>query len=383
MAAPRTYTCEDVVELHCHGSQQIVKTILNLFQSSGIRLARPGEFTYRAFINGRLDLSQAEAVARLIHSRSDSSRKIALSQVGGSLSRKIHFFTARLKKILVLLEAWIDFPEEGLPSEDIARISRDILSISEEMHAITGTYSVGRVLSEGASIVLIGQPNVGKSSLLNALLGEDRAIVTDVPGTTRDLLEEGLMINQVPVRLVDTAGLRNTSDKVELEGVRRAEQSIKNADLVLLVMDISKKIDELDYSAYQQCCGLPVFLVMTKTDLSAPPPIYPFPELKTFYVSTKTGEGLDLLKSGIADFLIGEHAPTAESVVLSERRHYESLLLSIKNLGNVVELLCPDAPLELVAFEVREALHHLGDISGETTPESVLDDIFSCFCIGK
>ena len=383
MAAPRTYTGEDVVELHCHGSQQIVKTILNLYQTVGIRLAQPGEFTYRAFMNGRLDLSQAEAVARLIHCRSESSRKIALSQVGGSLSRKIHSFTVRLKQILVLLEAWIDFPEENLPPEDIQKIAREVTSVLNEMNEITDTYGAGRILSEGASIVLVGQPNVGKSSLLNALLGEDRAIVTDVPGTTRDLLEESLTIGQVPIRLVDTAGLRSTVDKVEQEGVRRAEQSIKHADLVLFVIDTSKKIDELDYSAYQQCCGLPVFLVMTKIDLSPSPLFSPFPGLKTFSVSTRTGEGLELLRSGISDFLIGEHAPSAGSVVLSERRHYESLLMSMKNLGNVVELLQPDAPLELVAFEVREALYHLGHISGKTTPESVLDDIFSGFCIGK
>ncbi|NOY12736.1 MAG: tRNA uridine-5-carboxymethylaminomethyl(34) synthesis GTPase MnmE, partial [Deltaproteobacteria bacterium] len=253
MAAPHTYTCDDVVELHCHGSQQVVKSILKLYFDFGLRLANAGEFTYRAFMNGRIDLSQAEAVAQLIHAKSDSSRRLALSQVEGLLSRELYQITDKLRTILVLLEAWIDFPEEDLPAEQLAFISSTVNQSIIKIVEITSSYNSGRVLLEGASILLVGRPNVGKSSLLNRLLGEERAIVTDVPGTTRDLLEEGITIAGVPVRLVDTAGLRQTEDPVEMEGVFRARNKIDQADLVLFLVDGSRPVDEEDYYAYSFC----------------------------------------------------------------------------------------------------------------------------------
>ncbi|MCD6581316.1 MAG: tRNA uridine-5-carboxymethylaminomethyl(34) synthesis GTPase MnmE [Desulfuromusa sp.] len=383
MAAPHTYTRDDVVEIQCHGSQQVVKSILNLYQSYGVRLAEPGEFTFRAYMNGRLDLSQAEAVSRLIHAKTDSSRKLALTQIDGSLSREIHLFTASLKKALVLVEAWIDFPEENLPTEDLGQIAASISHVKLKSELITGSYSCGRVLSEGASILLVGQPNVGKSSLLNALLGEDRAIVTAVPGTTRDLLEEGLTIDGMPVRLVDTAGLHETSDVVEIEGIRRAQEKINQADLVLFVVDASKKLDDLDYRVQERCDGLPVFLVLTKSDAAVVVDDLSFCDFPAYRVSSKTGEGLDQLRRAISSFLAGDYLSSSESVMLTERRHYEALLFCLENLGRASALLVDSSSLELLAFELREALYHLGQISGETTTESLLDDIFSGFCIGK
>jgi len=383
MAAPHTYTRDDVVEIQCHGSQQVVKAILNLYQSAGIRLAEPGEFTFRAYMNGRLDLSQAEAVSRLIHAKTDSSRKLALTQIDGSLSREIHSFAAILKRALVLTEAWIDFPEENLPAEDFSQIASAVSQVKLESKIITGSYSRGRVLSEGASILLVGQPNVGKSSLLNALLGEERAIVTAVPGTTRDLLEEGLTIGGVPVRLVDTAGLHESSDVVEIEGMRRAEKKLSRADLVLLVVDASKKLDELDYYVYRQCADLPAFLVLTKSDLETVTGDLSFCDFPVCRVSSKTGEGLDRLRQAISSFLAGDYLSSSESVMLTERRHYEALLFCFESLERAEALLGDRPPLELLALELREALFHLGQISGETTTESLLDDIFSGFCIGK
>lgn len=383
MAAPRTYTCEDVVEIHSHGSQQIVKSIIQLYLQNGIRLASPGEFTYRAYINGRLDLSQAEAVSRLIKSNSDTSRRLALSQVGGGLSKLIYSFTKIIKHTLVLSEAWIDFPEEDLPEEDASFLYESILKINNEISKITETFDIGRIQVEGASIMLVGEPNVGKSSLLNSLLGEDRAIVTDIPGTTRDLLEEGVFIAGLPVKLIDTAGLRNTEDKVEQEGIRRAEGKMACADLVLLLVDGTSSENFFDSYAFEKCINYPTFLVVTKDDLNVSDidtSKSPFP---VFYISSKTGKGLEILKDSISSFLLKDTSSSSETVMLTERRHFEALLNAQDNLQSFLHLVDVGESLDLLAFELRDALFHLGQISGETTTEDLLDDIFSGFCIGK
>ena len=382
MAAPHTYTREDVVEIQCHGGHQVVKSILNLYQAYGLRLAGPGEFTFRAYMNGRLDLSQAEAVASLIHSKTDSSRRLALAQIDGALSREIHSFTATLRQTLVLVEAWIDFPEEDLPAEDVEKISTSITQIISKIRIITGSYGFGRVLSEGASILLIGQPNAGKSSLLNALLGEERAIVTEIPGTTRDLLEEGLVINGVPVRLIDTAGLCESVDPVEVEGIRRAEKRLSGADLVLWVVDANRESTTEDDYIYGRLAGLPTFQVCTKIDICGGVDCSNPGSFPQHRVSSKTEEGLDRLRDAISNFLVGGGAST-ESVMLTEQRHYEALLLCLESLERVSGALAVDASLEFLAFDLREALGSLGQISGETVTEDILDGIFSGFCIGK
>jgi tRNA modification GTPase len=382
MAAPCSYTCEDVVEFHCHGSQQVVKKILGEFLHFGLRLARPGEFTYRAFINGRLDLSQAEAVAQLIHAKSEFSRRLALSHVSGQLSQIIHSFTEELREILVFLEAWIDFPEEDLPAENLVQVSSQISSIITQVSKITTTFSCGKVLLDGASILLVGRPNAGKSSLLNSLLGEDRAIVTEVPGTTRDFLEEGLTIAGVPVRLVDTAGLRRSEDPVEREGIRRAEEKLQYADLVLFLVDGSRSVNEEDLYAFHACSKQNTFLVRTKVDLGsvADTSFCSFPEYR---VSVKTGIGLDVLRDAMGTYLLGDHLDTSESVMISEQRHYDALVACLGHLRRTLPVLCENCSPEFAAFEIREALFCLGQISGETTTDSILEQIFSRFCIGK
>ncbi len=382
MPAPHTYTCDDVVEIHCHGSQQVVKAILQLYLDFGLRLAQPGEFTYRAFINGRLDLSQAEAVAQLIHSKTDSARQLALSQVEGVLSQTLYRITDELRQVQVLMEAWIDFPEEELPTEDLARMTTTITHQIDKIQEITDTYNSGRMLTEGASILLVGRPNVGKSSLLNALLGEDRAIVTDIPGTTRDLLEEGLTIAGVPVRLVDTAGLRDSIDPVELEGVRRAKAKIAQADLILYLVDGSRAVVEEDRFAYQAIEGGAAFLVRTKLDLDQQADTS-YCRLPRYQVSIKTGVGLEELRTAIGDFLLGEHLPGHESVLLTEQRHYDALIACRKHLETLLQGLQDQQPLEFLALDIREALYQLGQISGATTTDDILQGIFSQFCIGK
>ena len=383
MKAPHTYTRDDVVEIQCHGSRQVVRSILNLYQSYGLRLAEPGEFTFRAYMNGRLDLSQAEAVASLIHSKTDSSRRLALAQIDGALSRKIHSFTATLKQVLILIEAWIDFPEEDLPLEDIEKIYQSLNQVKEETLIITDSYGFGRVLTEGASILLIGQPNAGKSSLLNALLGEERAIVTAIPGTTRDLLEEGLVVNGVPVRLIDTAGLCESLDPVELEGIARAEKQLSQADLILWVIDSTQQPTDQDDYIHSRCSSLPTFQVLTKIDVDGEPN-YCFPgKFPRYRVSSKTHEGLDGLRDGISTFLVGTEGSSTESVMLTEQRHHEALLRCLDSLERALDSLAADTSLEFLAFDLREALDSLGQISGETLNEDILAGIFSGFCIGK
>ena len=383
MAAPRTYTCDDVVEIHCHGSRHIVRIILDIFQRAGVRLAQPGEFTYRAFLNGRIDLTQAEAVARLIHSSSESSRKLALSQVDGGLSHKIYFFQAAVKKLLVLVEAWIDFPEEDIPATDIQQIEADVATLVEGIGQITSTYSYGRIISEGLSILLVGKPNVGKSSLLNFILGEERAIVTDIPGTTRDIIEEGIIINDIPVRIFDTAGLRSSDDPVEMEGIRRAQKKISEVDLVLLLIDSSQPLDQSDLDALDICRQYPCVVVKTKGDLDNYQHIYDFSEFTCLSISAKTGAGIKELFNYIYEYFIGDSSSTPDSVLLAERRHYESLIISLENLKKVMRLIGQDEFLEFIAFELREALFYLGQITGETTSDDLLGEIFSGFCIGK
>ena len=383
MLAPHTYTREDVVEIQCHGGHQVVKSILDLYRAYGLRLAGPGEFTFRAYMNGRLDLSQAEAVASLIHSKTDSSRRLALAQIDGALSREIYSFTAILKQVLILVEAWIDFPEEDLPAEDVEEISTSITHAISKIQIITGSYGFGRVLTEGASILLIGQPNAGKSSLLNALLGEERAIVTAIPGTTRDLLEEGLVINGVPVRLIDTAGLCESVDPVEVEGIRRAEKSLSQTDLVLWVVDANRESTAGDDYIYSRLSSLPTFQVFTKIDICGDPDSSNPGNFPQYRVSSKTGDGLEGLRDAISDFLVGGGGALTESVMLTEQRHYEALLLCLGSLERASGSLAVDASLEFLALDLREALGSLGQISGETVTEDILDGIFSGFCIGK
>ncbi|MDT8420913.1 MAG: tRNA uridine-5-carboxymethylaminomethyl(34) synthesis GTPase MnmE [Desulfuromonadales bacterium] len=383
MQPPRSYTCEEVVEVHCHGGQQIVRAILDLFLSHGLRLAQPGEFTYRAFMNGRLDLTQAEAVARLIHSRSEAARVVALSQVEGRLSRAIHLFTEKLRRELVLIEAWIDFPEEDIPTQDTTRVRSQIYEIIEEISILLNTFETGRVFVEGASILLIGRPNAGKSSLLNALLGEERAIVTDIPGTTRDTLEEGLTIGGIPVRLIDTAGFRDSCDPVELEGVRRAKEKILSADLVLLLVDGSRPCHEEDLLALQACAEVDTILVVTKSDLGCVDLDPRFAGIRRVAVSAKTGDGLGLLREAVTSNFGADKGSVDRSVIVTEKRHNDALLKCRESLQRIIVSLDKQASLEFISSDLRDALGFLSVISGETTTEDILGDIFSSFCIGK
>jgi len=385
MRAPRSYTGEDVVEIHCHGGSQILRGVLDLFLGAHVRMARPGEFTERAFLNGRLDLAQAEAVAELIDARSERACRVALGQLDGRLSRLIYDYAEQLKALLSLVEAHVDFPDDDLASLDRDAFSARLAALAAEMAGLAESFDTGRALQEGISLLILGRPNVGKSSLMNALLGQSRAIVTDVPGTTRDTVEEQMVLGGFPVRLIDTAGVRTTADPVESEGVRRATEKARAADLVLLVVDGSAPLAAEDEMAMELCDPATTLAVINKADLELQcDPTFLARFGDPVAVSALSGSGLSVLRDEITAYLgAGEGADVVENIIILERRHREALLSALAALERSLAAVAAGDPLECLAFEVREALSALGLITGETTPDEILNQIFSRFCIGK
>ncbi len=385
MRAPHSYTGEDVVELHCHGGSQIMRSVLDLCLDTGALMASPGEFTQRAFINGRLDLAQAEAVIEVIRARSDRACRAALDQLGGHLSQQIYRFVAVLKSSLSLLEAHIDFPDDEVGTLELEPFALTLQSLRTEMEALVASFDMGRALREGLSVLLLGRPNVGKSALMNALLGESRSIVTEVAGTTRDTLEENLVLAGFPLRLIDAAGVRETEDPVEREGVRRAREKALAADLVLMVIDGSVALTDEDRLAFELCESDKTLLLINKSDqiqvldLKTLPPFSGQVEL-----SAKSGVGLEALRQKIVEQLSSDVAGEGvEDIVVLERRHRDALLQAISALNCFAEALVATAPFECLAMDLRVSLAALGQITGETTPDEILEQIFSRFCVGK
>jgi len=385
MRAPRSYTGEDVVEVHCHGGSQILRTVLDLFLASGANMATPGEFTQRAFLNGRIDLTQAEAVIDVIKARSERASRVAMDQLDGHLSRKIYHFSGQLKDALALLEAHIDFADDEVGSLDLPGLLAPVHELSLEMASLASSFDVGRALREGIKVLILGRPNVGKSSLMNALLGESRSIVTEIAGTTRDTLEEQLILDGFPIRLVDAAGVRDTFDLIEQEGVRRAREKALTADLVLMVVDGCCPLIDEDFLALELCHPSKTVIVVNKSDQAQACDLEllsSFPQQVS--ISAKYNLGLTALREAIVGRLSSDKALSgSEGVVITERRHRDALLRAIASLEELQRSVDAVAPLECLALELREALSALGQITGETTPDEILDHIFSQFCIGK
>jgi|UniRef100_A0A7V6A1G8 tRNA modification GTPase len=385
MQAPHTYTREDVVEIHCHSGFAVLRAILGAVLSQGARLARPGEFTLRAFLAGRLDLSQAEAVLEVIQARSTASLRVAAAHLAGGLGRRLGEISAGLLGVLVRLEAALDFPEEAAElspesiRESLARPRRDL-------ERLLGTCRQGRLVREGVKVVLAGRPNVGKSSLLNRLLDADRAIVTEIPGTTRDVIEETITLGGILLRLSDTAGLRLARDRVEELGVARSRELMSRADLILYLVDGSESLAPDDAQALRELAERPALIVINKTDLPAKihlEDIRRYCPHPVAAVSALTGEGLQHLEAAILDLVLGGPVHT-DGEMVTQVRHAELLGRAKEALNRGQELLDRTEPLwELVALEVKEALAALGEITGEEVGEAVLDQIFSEFCIGK
>ncbi len=385
MRGPRSFTREDVAEIHCHGGPILVRQVVDLFVDGGARIARPGEFTLRAFLNGRLDLAQAEGLIDLIQSRSEAASQVALRQLGGALSRVVFGFRDQLGDVLALVEAGIDFPEDDLDHFPSAHCLEIIRAVDARIERLLREFDSGRVLREGMVVLILGRPNVGKSSLLNVLLGEARAIVTDIPGTTRDTLEENLVLGGIPLRVIDTAGVRETPDQIEREGIRRAREKIEGADLILLVVDGSLPWTADDHLALELCRERPTLLVINKADL---PQVAPPPEvsnMEAVRISAHQGEGVERLKGAVVGLVGGTSDPSEqkESILLSDRRHRQALVRCRESLGRTDGALTSGMSPEIIAMELREALAALGEITGQTTPEMILEQIFSRFCIGK
>ena len=387
---PHSYTGDDIVEISCHGSDYIQQRILEVLIDAGARMAMAGEFTLRAFLNGRLDLSQAEAVADLISSRSKVAHDLALSQMRGGFSQKIKDMRSQLLDLASLLELELDFSEEDVEFADRAKLKGLIHGIIAEMSSLASSFSLGNVIKKGIPVAIIGKPNVGKSTLLNALLNEERAIVSDIPGTTRDTIEDTFTINGITFRFIDTAGLRShTTDTIETIGISRTYEKIKEASAILYLFDISTitvdEIDELrlEFRDHIDDPEKHFLLIGNKTDLmvEAPPHITALFDLETIFISAKRKENINLIIERLLS--TAKTANIGDQAIVSNARHYQSINSTLTALNEAARGLDSNIPTDLIATDIRSALHHLGEITGEVTTEDILGNIFGKFCIGK
>lgn len=384
MKAPRTYTREDVVEIHCHGGTASVREILQAVVHAGARPAEPGEFTLRAFLNGRIDLTQSEAVMDVIGAKTKRSLLCAARQLGGGLGRRITEMRERLIRLLAHLEAWIDFPEDDIPAFDLDVFRTGASAIADEAANLLATWEGGRALREGISVAIAGRPNVGKSSLLNLLLAEERAIVTDIPGTTRDTIEETLSIDGLPVRLIDTAGIREAGDMAEAEGIRRSRAAMDQAEIVILVLDGSEPLHASDMELASETAQRKSLLVINKSDL---PGAWTAGDAglsgrAVINLSARTGEGVQALMEAISALAVRDPAST-EGIVITRLRHKTALEGAVLAINRFLALLEAGEPPELLSLDLRDALACMDEILGVTAVDDILDVIFSDFCIGK
>jgi tRNA modification GTPase len=383
MRAPRTFTREDVVEVTCHGGLVPAKMVLDALLSAGARMAEPGEFTRRAFLNGRIDLAQAEAVADLIHSKTELAVRAANEQLAGKLSQKINLLRDEMVKILAHVEAHIDFPDEDIAPATRAQLVSKLENGVARMEELLRTADEGRILRRGIRGAIVGRPNAGKSSLLNQLLGHDRAIVSPIPGTTRDTIEETANIRGIPVVFVDTAGLRDAGDEIEAEGIRRSRESSSRAEFVLQVLDAAEAFTTADAKLLAELAGRKRILVLNKCDLPEKLALPDASDGRVVRVSCETGQGIEGLKDSIRDMVWGGGIRSEMLEVMINSRHQDALLRAMTATQNAVESLRQERTLELVAMELRIAVNAVGEIVGKTTTEDILDSIFSQFCIGK
>jgi tRNA modification GTPase len=381
LRAPRTFTREDTVEISCHGGILPAKLVLDALLASGARLAEPGEFTKRAFLNGRIDLAQAEAVADLIHARTELALAAANEQLAGKLSQRINLLRDDLMNALAHIEAYLDFPEENLEEETreqlLSRFDKGISFMDELLR----TANEGQILRRGIRAAIIGRPNAGKSSLLNQLLGHDRAIVSPIAGTTRDTIEETANIRGIPVVFIDTAGLREARDEIEVEGIRRSRESLQRAEFILHVLDAGEPLTDADKNFLAEFENKKRIFVLNKIDL--PKKLELSAELKTVEVCCTQGDGIEKLKDSIRELVWSGSVSAEHAQVTINSRHQDALNRARIAAQTARDALAADMALEFVAFDLRIAANAVGEVVGKTTTEDLLDIVFATFCIGK
>lgn len=381
--APKSYTKENVVEISCHGSNYIIQQILNLLIKKGARAAKPGEFTLRAFLNGSLDLSQAEAVADLIASDSKASHDVALQQMRGGFSNELKDLREQLIHFASMIELELDFGEEDVEFANRDQLKALILKINAVLHRLISSFEMGNVLKNGVPIVIAGKPNVGKSTLLNALLNEERAIVSDIAGTTRDTIEDELNINGIIFRFIDTAGIRETADIIEAKGVERTLERMKQAKLIIYMVDSLQTPDELEEQLRDlQKIDIPYLAVVNKADLFNDQQKEEFASREVLFLSAKENIGVEELKTALLAKVNLLSINTSETLV-SNIRHLEALKNTESALINVLNNIDNPVTSDFLAMDIKQALHYLGEITGQVTTDDLLENIFAKFCIGK
>lgn len=387
MKGPKTYTAEDVVEINCHGSVVSLRKTLELVLRKGARMAEPGEFTKRAFLNGRLDLSQAEAVIDVVKAKTDRSFDVAISQLEGGLSLKISEIRQKLLDLLVDITVNIDYPDEDIEEITYENIEQNILLIANMIEKLLSTASTGRMIREGIRIAIVGKPNVGKSSLMNGLLKESRAIVTEVPGTTRDTIEEALSIRNIPVYLVDTAGIRDTSDKVEKIGIEKSKEAFNNADFVIFIIDGSRALSIEDEQIADHLEGKKSLVLINKCDLARAVDIKDVrklvPDADIIETSLADGSGIEEIEEFIENMVYGGEISQSHSTMVNNVRHIDLLARSRDSLNDARSMTAAGQALEFIEVDVRSAYESLGEITGETVSDDIINEVFARFCLGK
>nr|UWI50187.1 tRNA uridine-5-carboxymethylaminomethyl(34) synthesis GTPase MnmE [Clostridioides difficile] len=387
MKGPNSYTGEDVIEINCHGGFISVKKILELILSKDVRLAEAGEFTKRAFLNGRIDLSQAEAVIDVIKAKTDIAHEVAQNQLEGSLSKKIRDLRDKVTEILAHVEVAIDYPEEDIEHITYQTLKDKTGGLKEEIKKLYDTAESGKILREGLKTVIVGKPNVGKSSLLNSILGENRAIVTDIPGTTRDVIEEFVNIKGIPLKIVDTAGIRDTDDIVEKIGVEKSKESFTSADLIIMVLDASRKLSEEDIEILKKLKDKQTIVLLNKNDLKQEieeEKILKYIENNSIIrISALQQEGIEALQDKIESMVYKGSIKNNSNLVVTNSRHKDALGKAYKSATDALIALEQSMPFDFVEVDLKNIWDYLGYINGDTVTEDLLDNIFHNFCIGK
>ena len=387
MKGPNSYTAEDVIEINCHGGFISVKRILELVLSKDVRLAEAGEFTKRAFLNGRIDLSQAEAVIDVINAKTDKAHEVAENQLDGSLSNRIREFREKVTELLAQVEVAIDYPEEDIEFIAYTTLEEKTRELNKDIKKLYETSESGKIFREGLKTVIVGKPNVGKSSLLNSILGENRAIVTDIPGTTRDVIEEFVNIKGIPLKIVDTAGIRETDDVVEKIGVEKSMASFDTADLIIMVVDSSSELSEEDREILEKVQGKETILLLNKTDLLQ---VIDEEEVKKYVneeniikISALHNEGIEDVHDRIEAMVYKGDIKSSSNVIITNSRHKDALYRAMKSAEDAMRAIEDRMPLDFVEVDLKNIWDYLGYINGDTVSEDLLDNIFHNFCIGK